>query len=324
MLSTDAPILVTGATGFLGGALALRLAADGVHVRALARSARKAAFLRERGIEVVYGDVTDESAMQRAVAGCGIVFHTVAGGGTYAQQEVVNVGGTRSVLDAAKAAKVKRFVHVSTVSVYGYNRRGSVTEQTAFAPGADPYAITKAAGDRLVQSSDIDYTIIRPSMIYGAGSVNWTGNLFKLARLNPTPFIGDGSGSVFPIHVDDVVDLLITAANHPGAACQSFNCAPDPSPTWREFIGRYSRLCGHDRWLKLPALPFYTLGGIALLVAPRHTMARDLPDLVSFIQRHLTYKMDKARDLIGWSPRIDLDAGIVSCIPWLRKQGLLS
>jgi nucleoside-diphosphate-sugar epimerase len=160
-------------------------------------------------------------------------------------------------------------------------------------------------------------------MIYGAGSITWTKLLFKLARLNPTPFVGDGRGSTYPIHVDDVVDLLILAAEHPAAAGQVFNCTPDPSSTWREFLGSYARLAGHNHWLALPVLPFALIAGLIGRFASRTSQMHDFPDLVSFFQRRVTYKMEKARDLLGWTPRVDLEMGIASCVPWLREQGLL-
>lgn len=325
MIPTLPPILITGATGFLGGALARRLAADGAHVRALARSSEKAAPLQALGIETITGDVTDADAMRRAAAGCGIVFHAAAAlAGDYAKQHAVNVGGTANILNAATAAGVERLVYVSSIAVYGYMCAGNVTEASIPAPGADPYGQTKLESERLVQSSGIDYTIIRPGMIYGAGAVNWTGKAFRLARLKPTPFVGDGRGAAFPIYVDDVVDLLVTAATHPAAARQIFHCAPDPAPTWREFLGSYSRLAGHDRWLAIPPLPFRILAKVVSSVAPRRSMLRDLPDQVNFIQRRVTYKMDKARDLLGWEARISLDEGIARCAGWLRDEGLLS
>ncbi|HVU11655.1 MAG TPA: SDR family NAD(P)-dependent oxidoreductase [Phototrophicaceae bacterium] len=324
MAFSDQTVLVTGATGFLGGALALRLARDGMRVRALARSPQKAAFLREANIEIVEGDILDAEAMQHAAQSCQIVFHVAAGfGSDYEKQHQVNVGGTRNVLQAAADAGTDRFVHVSSISIYGYNYSGDVTEEMQPAPGADPYGITKAEGESVVRAGSIPYTIIRPGMIYGPRSVNWTGMLFKVARISPTPFVGRGLGSAFPIHVDDVVDLMVVAANHPAAANQIFNCAPDPAPTWREFLGRYAELSGHDRWLPLPPALVASLAWAVMLVSPTYSMGRDLPDQVRFIQREITYKMDKARDLLGWSPRIDLDEGIASCVPWLRDQGLL-
>ena len=95
-------------------------------------------------------------------------------------------------------------------------------------------------------------------------------------------------------------------------------------PTWREFLGRYAQLAGHERWLPIPPQLLYPFGWLALLIAPRYSMLGDALDQLSFLQREVTYKMDKARDLLGWQPQIDLDEGIARCVPWLREQGLLS
>ena len=321
---THQRVLITGATGFLGGALAKRLVSDGIQVRALVRSPHKAASLRKQGVEIAQGDLTDAESLRRACEGREIVFNAAAAlSGSYERQYAVNVEGTRSLLRAAADRGVQRFIHVSSISVYGYKVVESVSEDTPTAPGDDPYSLTKLGAEQIVLESKVPFTIIRPGMIYGAGAVNWTGNLFRLAKLNPTPFVGSGHGSAFPIHVDDVVDMLVTAANHPATANQIFNCAPDPSPTWREFLGRYSLLAGHDNWLALPPALFSTVACAARLVSPPRSRGRDLPDQINFLQQKITYHMAKARDLLGWSPKVDLDTGIASCAPWLREQGWL-
>lgn len=322
MTLVDQRVFVTGATGFLGGALARRLAAGGARVRALARSERKAEALRDTGVEIVLGDITDAETMRRAADGCRVVFHAAAFFGDYARQRVVNIEGTRNVLQAATDAKVERFVHISSISVYGYKVAGDVTEATPAAPGGDPYAITKTEAETVVRSGGAPYTIIRPGMIYGAGSVNWTGQLFRLARRSPTPFIGDGHGSVFPIHVDDVVDLTVTAAAYPAAVNQIFNCTPDPSPTWREFLGAYARLAGNEGWRAIPPRLIAPVAQIVRLLSPRVSRTRDLPDLLRFTQSDITFKTTKAQDLLDWQPQVDLETGVAGCAEWLREQGM--
>lgn len=324
MSLSNRQVLVTGATGFLGGALARRLAAEGARVRALVRSPQKAVLLAQQGIEIVQGDLNSPDALRRAAEGCTVVFHVAAAlSGSYEAQYAANVEGTRMLLDAAAQAGVQRFVHVSSISVYGYRVSGDITEATLPVPGADPYPQTKTEAEAVVRSGSLPFTIIRPGMIYGAGAVNWTGNLFRLAKLKPTPFVGSGQGSAFAIHVDDVVDLMMTAEQHPSAVGETFNCAPDPSPTWREFLGYYARLAGHDRWLALPPVAFTALARGISIISPSNSRLRDLPDQVGFLQAHITYKMTKAHGLLGWSPRVPLDEGIAECADWLREQGWL-
>jgi nucleoside-diphosphate-sugar epimerase len=328
MALADQTILITGATGFLGGALARRLLADGVRVRALVRSPQKADALREQGIEVVPGDVTDLDSLRRAAQGCSVVFHTAASfGRSYEEQYAVNVAGTQNVAQATAEADATRIVHVSSISVYGFNHPDDVTEESPLAPGGDPYANTKKGGElavqRIAETQRLSFAICRPGMIYGPRSPNWTGNMFRLAKRNPTRWVGNGSGSTHPIYVDDVVDQLVTLAVHPSAHNEAFNCTPDPAPTWREFLGAYSRLAGHQNWQPIPPLLMAAFAGVVMMVSPRNSAGRDLPDIAKFSQQRVTFKMDKARALLNWQPRVDLATGIANCAPWLREQGLL-
>ena len=322
-------VLVTGATGFLGGALTRRLAGDGARVRALARRSDRAGFLRDiDGVETVQGDVTDESRMRDVFQGCEIAFHTAGvADGSLEMQRQVNVGGTRNVMQAAAAAGVERVVHVSTAGAYGFGPRGDLSEELPLEPGHAAYGISKAEAEEVVRKvareQGLDYSIIRPGMIYGPGSRVWTEGMFKVARRKPTVFVGDGSGSVPAIHVDDVLDLMIVLAVHPAAAGEVFNCTPDPSPTWREFLGAYAALAGHDRWLALPITPLRIVARLVAAFAPGDTRFKDLPQLIGFVTGCRRFRMDKARELLGWQPQIGLSEGIESCAPYLREKGLL-
>lgn len=328
MSLTGERVMITGATGFLGGALANRLLDDGAQVRLLARSPQKAGRLAGRGADIIEGDLANSEAAKRAADGCAIVFHAAAAtSGSLAEQRATTVDGTRAVFEAAADAGVKRFVHVSTISAYGYLYRGDVTEDRHLAHSADPYVNTKREAEEVVRDTakkhGIAYSIIRPGQIYGPRSGLWTGQLFRLARLNPTPFPGDGSGSIHAIFVDDVVEMMVTLATHPAAENETFNCSADPTPTWREFLQGYSRLAGHQNWLALPVSLFHVVAGLSILLAPRDTMLRDLPDLLDLLQSRTTFKTTKAQERLGWSPKIGLEEGIHRCEPWLREKGLL-
>ncbi len=330
MTLSGKPVLVTGATGFLGGALALRLAAEGARVRALARSPQKAEFLRSRNssVEVVYGDVTEPVSLRAAMEGCAVVFHTAVSYGNYETQRRVNADGTAQVANAAADAGVTRLVHVSSIAVYGYELTGDTTEAMPVAADSDdPYLLTKVEAERVVreigEKRHLPHTIIRPGMIYGPRSGMWTATTFRLARLKPTPWVGSNSGSVHPIFVDDVVDMMLVLAEHPAASGEVFNCTPDPSCTWREFIGAYQRLAGHQRWLALPYAPFRIAVKLLSSIAPPRTQIKALPDFLRLSQQRLTHRMDKARALLGWQPKVELESGVERCAPWLRDMRLL-
>jgi nucleoside-diphosphate-sugar epimerase len=322
-------VMITGATGFVGGALARRLLDEGAQVTAFVRSPAKAGWLRDRGAAIVEGDIAEPAAAALAVKGCRFVFHIAAAtGGPYPKQVWTNVTGTQTIAQAAADAGCERLVHMSTLSVYGNCYRGDVTEERPLAPGAASYGRTKVAAERalieIAQRTGLAYSIIRPGMIYGPGSSMWTGQLFRLARLRPTPFFGDGNIIVPAIFIDDVIDLTLTLALHPAASGEAFNAATDPAPTWRQLLGAYSRLAGHDDWLALPVELAYLLAGLALLFSPPRSIGRDLPDIVDLARRRSIYKIDKARRLLGWQPQVELEEGVARCALWLRERGLLA
>jgi nucleoside-diphosphate-sugar epimerase len=322
--------LVTGASGFVGSTLATELANRGATVRALVRSPTKASYLRDvHRVEIVVGDIRDAARMRELSIGSDWVFGVAAlMRGSHDQQHEVNVEGTRSLVEAAASAGVGRYVHVSTLSVYGSGRHGSITEDMGPAPARDPYSVTKAKAEEVVREvggvCKLSYSILRCGNMYGPRSEFWAAGMMKLARRKPTVYIGNGSGTCPAIHIDDITDLLIMLATHPAADGEAFNGAPDPPPTWREFIGGYQKLAGHQQWIGLPLVFFKILTKLIALLSPTASMGKEAPHILEFFtSSDASWSMGKARRLLGWQARIGLEEGIERCAPWLRAQGLL-
>jgi nucleoside-diphosphate-sugar epimerase len=323
-------VLVTGAAGFVGGALTLRLANEGAQVTAFVHTPGKAAFLQDKpNIHLVPGDINDAQGVFNVTQGCDVVFHLAAAtSGPLDHQRKVNVEGTRNVVEACVRARVQRIVHMSTLAVYGYTHKEDITEQTPIAPGPDPYAISKAEGEDVLRQlslqNDLSYAILRPGFIYGPRSGLWTGFMFKLARRKPLIFIGSGKGAAPAIYIDDLVTLCLLAVTHPGADRQAFNATPDPTPTWRQFLGAYSRLAGHQTWVGIPVWLVKGMSLIAALFSKQGSMLKYLPDLIDYTNRYINCSNTKAQRLLGWHPQVDLETGAQNCVPWLRKKGLLA
>jgi nucleoside-diphosphate-sugar epimerase len=312
-------VLVVGASGFIGGALVGDLAADGVPTRALVR---RASTELPAGVERAIGDVTDLPSLHAAAHDCAVVVNLagVLRGAREARQ--VNVDGARNV--CAAAAGAERLVHVSSAGVYGFRRPGDVDETTTPEPGPMPYPATKLAGERAVlDTGGPPTTIVRPALVYGPGSPVWTTAMFRLARRRRTVFLGDGSGLAPVVHVADVVSLIRVLIAHGAAPGEVFNCAADPVPTWREFLGGYAALAGRSRWLALPVGPVRATAGLLGRLAPAGTPPAELPGLVGFLTGRRRFRVDKAARLLGWHPRVGLAEGIASCAPALRAAGLL-
>jgi NADH dehydrogenase len=224
-------ILVTGATGFVGGHVVHALRAAGKDVRALARDPGKGDRLRTWGVELVEGDMTVPASLRRAVEGCDTVVHLVAIRQGRAQQfQRIMVDGTRDLLAAAKDAGVGRFIHMSALGV---------SEGTK---DLVPYYRAKWEMEQLVNGVGIPFVIFRPSFIFARdGGILPT--FAKLARLAPvTPIIGSGKQRIQPIWADDVAAYFAAAVDHGGATGRMFELGGPDAVTWNEFWDRLKRV----------------------------------------------------------------------------------
>ena len=192
-------ILVTGGTGFVGGHLIRRLRQEGLPVRTLARHPDRAQPLKDLGVEVVLGDISEKISLEKAAEGSERVIHLVGiiqetPGVTF---RGVHVEGTRNVIEAARKAGVRHFFHQSALGT----RPGAKSE----------YHRTKWEAEELVRQSGIPHTILRPSLIYGLGD-GFTIRLSEMLKLVPVmPVIGSGKSRVQPVYIDDVVSCIVKA-----------------------------------------------------------------------------------------------------------------
>jgi nucleoside-diphosphate-sugar epimerase len=323
------PVLVTGATGFLGRALVRRLSREGAQVLALYRTERK----RERieglpGVEPVAGDLTDREQMRTVCTGCRSVIHAAAAlvGPPQLQQEV-NVEGSAGLVATAAAAGVRRLVHVSSVAVYGFRPGAVLDEATDPDPAGYTYSRTKAEAERAVRTAaagtGLEVAIVRPGTIYGPRARTWTGLLFRWAQRRPLVLPGSGRGTIPYIHVDDVVDLGLLCAVHPAAAGGIFNAVMDPPPTLRQVLGAWADLAGNPWRLSLPVPLVRLAARLAAVTARPGTVRREAPAIARMLVEPARWPMDRAREVLGWRPRVGLEEGIAGCVPWLREKGLL-
>src|SRR5260370_20711666 len=169
-------VLITGATGLLGGHMIRDLRERGEDIRALVLPVENTDRLVAQGVEVVRGDITDASTVGRAVKGIELIFHLAGMMGVWrplAAYRLVNVTGSANLYQAAQQAGVRRFVHTSSHTVYGLGYGRFLTEQDALRPGPDPYSLTKTEGDRLLRqlllSSQVETEIVRPGTFFGPG-----------------------------------------------------------------------------------------------------------------------------------------------------------
>ncbi len=236
-------ILVTGATGFVGGHVVHALRAADRPVRCLVRDTRKAARLAGLGCELVEGDVADAPSLGRAVEGCQVVIHLVAiRRGSRQEFERIMVGGTRDLLAAAREAGVGRFVYMSAA---GTSERSAEVV---------PYYRSKWVNEQAVLGSGLEHVIFRPSFVFGRdGGV--LPMFVRQVKLSPvTPVVGDGLKKIQPIWADDLAEIFAAAVDRPEAANRTFELGGPDVVTWNEFYERIAKVLGKRRTrLNIPA-----------------------------------------------------------------------
>lgn len=319
---TDRPVLVTGATGFVGSRLSELLATkEKAEVTGIGRNLNRVSYLTTQGVTLKAVDILDTDALKKVVEGKDIIFHTAAVlDADPDTAQWVNVEATENLIKLAGEAGVSRFIHVSTVGVYDMKNRNEVDESTPLAlEHPSTYPRTKAEAEIQAQDAaekfEIELSIVRPSMIYGPGHGIWTEGMFKNILEEKPVFLGDGSAHFNPVYIDDVVDALILCAKHPKAADESFNISADIT-TWREFMSHYGRVC--DKEPK----------GLPLFIARLMAFANKIPGINTpidqgFIEMANSYKRfptQKASDLLGWEPKVTLEKGLKRTTQWLEDE----
>jgi len=299
-------LALTGATGFVGGALLEQALAAGHQVRALARRPRP----EREGVTWVSGALDDAAALSALVSTADAVVH-VAGAVNAPHRAgfaAANIEGTRAVVAAAKLWGAARFIHVSSLA--------------AREPDLSNYGWSKSGAEAEVTASGLDWTIVRPPGVYGPGDMEQR-DLFRAARRGVVPLPPGGRLSI--IHVDDLARLLLTLAEQPGAGTQAIYepASPDGALRYTDFARAIAAAVGR-RALPLPlpaALLRLAARGDALV---RGAHAKLTADRVAYMV-HPDWTADpaKAPPPALWRARIGAAEGLAATARWYRAQGLL-
>lgn len=319
-------VFVTGASGFLGRWIAARLRADGHVVTALLLPQEL-----EDGVPAdsfVRGDVTRRELLEGTIEGQDAVVHlagAVGYGQTFERCRRLNRDGTRNVVDEAVRAGARRFIHMSSVSVYGRVANVPLTEAAPLRRIGDPYGDTKADAEEIVgaaaRTGAIDPTILRPTVIWGPGDTLFVPKLIENLRSGRARIVGTGTNRVDAVHVDDVAALVARVVSNPKSIGSIYNVNHPANVTWGEFVVQCAAALG------VPSpkgrLPYpVALAAAALLEAAASLMGSE-PRLTRYsvrvIGRRYDYVVDRVRDEIGFAPAIALSGSraIAAALPTL-------
>lgn len=320
-------LAVTGATGFIGGAVCRELAAQGWAVRALGR--REPGPLPE-GVAFCRADILDEAAVRSALTGATTLIHLAArvhvmreeAADPLAEFRRVNVTGTKRLLDAAVQAGVSRVIFASSVKAVGESGERPFTESTPARP-VDPYGQSKLEAEALVRGAaeeyGLDATVIRLPLVYGPGM---KGNMLRLFRTVdravPLP-LGSVRNRRSLVFVGNVAEAILAVLRTPGRGARTFFVSDGRDVSTPELLRSIGRALGRTpRLLPVPPILFRAAGRVGDLVS----VVRPLPLTTDAVDRLLgTLVVDSSalRQATGFTPRYTLEEGLDLTAEWYRE-----
>lgn len=329
-----APCLITGASGFIGGRLAARMAGEGASVRCLARASSDTAELEALGLEVVRGELADRGSLARAAQGCATVVHCaalVSDWATVAEIRDANVAGTRNLLAAAAGAGVGRLVHISTTDVYGHPGGRSVAEDEPQRRFANWYAQSKREAEHELAAfpgASPEIVVLRPATVYGPGSVEVIGEIAEAIRAGHMLLVGGGAAVAGLCYVENLLDAVLLALERPAAAGRTFNVTDGLDLSWRRLTGDLAAGLG-CRPPRL-SIPYPAAAAIAVTLESAYRLARRLTGLrtrpllsrqaVQVLGRDQDFSNAALRRELGWEPRVGYEDGLAATVAWLRER----
>jgi nucleoside-diphosphate-sugar epimerase len=321
-------VLVTGATGLLGSHVADLLAERGEHVRALVRPGEDTQRLTALGVDVRVSDLGDHRSLEAAVHGVESVLHCAARTGPWgpeAEYLRANVWGLKVLAEAAHAAGVRRFVHVSSITVHGNDVRGTADETAPLRVEPNPYSRTKVAGERLLaeltQERGTPITIVRPGWIYGPRDSASFARFATLIRAGKMLVIGSGTNHVPLIYVRDAAEGVILASAAPDAVGRAYLLVNDERVRQRDYLTAIANELGVPPPTRhIPYRVALGLGTIAELAG--HVTRGKQPPLMRYGLQLLggenRFVITRTREELGFMPRVMLADGVRQSIAWYR------
>lgn len=327
-------ILVTGGTGFTGAALTLRLLGEG-HDIVVLDSARGIQFdqLKAKGATIRLGDLRNRKLVDECIAGCDAVFHLAAAFRAVNRPDAhyfdVNVNGTRQLCEASLAAGVARFINCSTCGVHGDVDPVPADEDAPIRPN-DYYQQTKYLGEELLpafHARGLHTMTIRPLGIYGPGDPGRFLMLFRAVKRGVFPMFGDGQTLFHPVYIDNLVDSFLLALDQDteGNGGGVYLVGDEEYFTLEDLVQAVARSMGLSvRIMKLPYAPMHAFSAIVEGICRPFRIPPPLfPRRMSWYRSDRAFSIARARQELGYEPRIALDEGLARTARWYSENGFL-
>lgn len=323
-------ILVTGAAGFLGSQLTALLLARGERPRALIHPSYDKGWRAPAGVDVYAADIGDRAAIEPALDGVDRVLHCAARTGPWgppAEYQRVNVRGLETMVRAAMAAGVRRFVHVSSITVHGNDVRGEADEDSPLRVELNPYSRSKVAGERLLwrlmSEEGAPVTIVRPGWIYGPGDTASFARFATMIDKGTMIVVGSGRNHVPLAYVTDVAEGMLAAAAADDAVGRAYLLLNDEPVTQLEFLTAIARELGAGLPTRQISYRVGLLaGGVAETVwklAGREQAPPVMRYGLQLLGGENRFSIARARRELGFSPAVGFGEGVRRGVAWYRE-----
>ena len=326
-------VLITGATGFIGGNLVKGNLAKGNKVRAMVLPGDPgAALLKERGVEVVEGNVRDYNSIRKAMEGMEIVFHCAAVVTDWAPKSLfqeVTVGGAENMCRAAIEVGVSRFVDMSTCDVFGIIEDRVMDESFPLKPWNEPYPDYKIQSEKIMwkyyKEKGLPVTMVYPCWVFGEGDLTFVP-LLADSIVKKDLIFWRKDALVWPTYIDNLVDLLLLISEDPRAVGNGYLVHDGEFTTLQEFCTEIARTLG------VPPITTHIPYGVAYAASWVMELIWNVlgiktrPLLTTYTVKNLgsrfRFSIAKAERELGWKPKISYKEGMATTMKWLKTLDL--
>jgi nucleoside-diphosphate-sugar epimerase len=323
-------VLVTGATGFSGTALCRALTKKGEDVVAFVRKSSNIDALKSMGVHCQYVEINDSTQIEAAFESFSTIYHLAAAYRTEhadrATFQQINVTATEKLLAAARNHSVGRFVHCSTVGVQGEIEQCPADETYRYQPG-DHYQTSKLQGEQLAlgyMQRGLDVCVVRPAGLYGPEDTRFL-KLFRAISRGRFLMIGSGQSLYHLTYIDDFVQGLLLAGQHPAAAGEIFTIAGPEYSSLNHLASEVAKACNvAPSRLKIPLAPVsWAATACEKICRPLGLDPPLYPRRVDFFKLNRAFSIHKAIDTIGYSPAYPLSRGLRETADGYAEKQLL-
>lgn len=325
--------LITGAGGLVGSYLAQACVNRGYKVKALIRNGSDSSFLEKLGVEVVRGDLQDESLPKEATLGVDTVFHCAAKVGDWGSIDSyrqVNVEGLRKLLNSLEPSQIHRFIHFSSLGVYEARHHYQTDESTPPPEQHfDGYTQSKVESEKLAlqyhKEKGYPVVVLRPGFIYGPRDRTVLPRLMQKLKTKEVKYIGSSSYAMNNIFVGNLVHAAFLALDNPKAVGEVFNLTDGEKTSKKRFITSIAKGMNLPSPFFIP-VPLWLAKLIASSMekkalkngaqqAPKVTRAN-----IKFLGLNLDFSIEKAKRILGYAPIKTFDEGIAETLNWYKNN----